>query len=64
MAGAMKKLIRFTLGALSSLLLAAGLARAAEKLDPVSLNTRHGTDSVLSGTPDSVQYCDSVDKAS
>ena len=61
-AGAMKKMTRFMLGALSSLLLAVGLARAADRLDPIRLNTESASDSTLSSTPDSGTWCDIVDK--
>jgi hypothetical protein len=56
----MKKIARFVLGVLSSLLLAAGLARAADKVDPVSL-TNSATDSVLTGAPECTTLCDIVD---
>ena len=57
----MKKITRFTLGALSSLLLAAGLARAADRLDPLRVDTDSASDSALSSTPDTGTWCQVVD---
>lgn len=58
----MKKITRFILGALSTLLLAAGLARAADRLDPVRLNTEVASESALNPTPNTGDYCDIVDR--
>lgn len=58
---AMKNITRFALGFASSLLLAAGLAQAADRLDPVRLETRSATDNAISSAPDcSTQYCNII----
>jgi hypothetical protein len=58
----MKNLKRFLLGALSSLLFTVGFARAADSLDPMSHSlAQANADSVMSGAPDSVTYCDVYD---
>ena len=59
----MKKLKRLLLGVLSSLLLTAGFAQAADQLDPMSRSlavTR--TDPALSGALDCAGNCDFVDR--
>jgi hypothetical protein len=54
----MTKLTRFALGILSTGLLAAGLAHAADRLDPVRMTTESANDSIISSAPDcSTTYC-------
>jgi hypothetical protein len=55
--GAMKNLKRFVLGAVSSVLLAVGLSRAAETIDPVS-GSLNGINAQITGTaPDTGGEC-------
>ena len=57
----MKKLKRFVLGALSSLLFTIGFARAADYLDPIG-RSLPGNDAVISGAPDCTSLCDVSDE--
>jgi hypothetical protein len=59
--GDMKNLKRLILGALSSLLLAVGFARAADQLDPMSRSLPHvSADSSVESSPDCATLCDIV----
>lgn len=55
----MKNTTRLVLGVLSSLFLAVGLARAADRLDPVRLNTP-SANGVTASAPDCTQACASA----
>lgn len=57
----MKNFKRLLLGVLSSLLFAAGFARAASQLDPMSQSLNQTNDSVISGAPDCGTLCDVMD---
>ena len=58
----MMKLKRLVFGVLSSLLLTAGFAQAADELDPMSRSlARTRTDPTLSGALDCAGFCDAVD---
>ncbi len=57
----MKKLTRFILGVISSVLLSAGLSRAADKLDVIDSNP-FGTNRSVAPTPDSIQNCNLLDE--
>jgi hypothetical protein len=56
----MKKLIRLAFGIVSSLFLAVGLARAADKLDPINQALRTQEQNVAAPAPDTTQYCNIV----
>jgi hypothetical protein len=58
---AMKNFKRWVLGFLSSLFLASGLARAADRLDPINRDLNGTDNGSLAGTPDSVSFCDVAD---
>jgi hypothetical protein len=53
----MKKVKRFCFGFISSALLAVGLARAADRFDPVMPGGAPSDVSVLTSTPDSTSDC-------
>lgn len=59
----MKKLVRFMMGFISSVLLSAGLSRAADKLDVVDSN-KPGTNRTVAPTPDSITSCQLLDEQS
>ncbi len=61
MAPAMKNTQRWFLGLCSTLLLAAGLARAADKLDPMNQDLS-ANGSVISSSPDTVNACNFADE--
>lgn len=52
----MKKLVRFVMGFVSSVLLSAGLSRAADKLDLID-STKPGASRAIASTPDTVNAC-------
>lgn len=56
-AGAMKNTKRLILGLASSLLLAVGFARAADKLDPLNRDLEPATKGALASTEACVQLC-------
>lgn len=57
----MKKNTRFLLGLISSLLLACGFVRAAERLDPINQVHAVSVAHVKDVTPDTVQLCSTDD---
>lgn len=58
---AMKNIKRWFLGFCSSLLLAVGLVRAADKLDPMNQDFT-ANDSVISSSPDTTNACNFADE--
>jgi hypothetical protein len=58
----MKNTKRLLFGALSSLLLAAGFVRAADRLDPVTSQLADAAQA-MRGSPDCAQFCDEVSSA-
>jgi hypothetical protein len=58
--GAMNHSKRLLFGALSSLLLAVGFVRAADRFDPVTNDLTSKAGQQLYGSPDCTQLCDEV----
>lgn len=57
----MKKLVRFMMGFISSVLLSAGLSRAADKLDVIN-PPKPESNRTVAPTPDTTTYCQLLDE--